>query len=751
MANSASRQLRCQSMVTNGAVFFEALMRNIQFSDFSSYWGASFDIAIGAELRKTTSGQLWFNSTTLKPKLAISDEIILWQLHGVTKFDTQWQNYKSIGVVNYYSIQNAFGALYDFTLQYSNSTNRLDQQTTFKMYWGLANDLLAVSLNTSGIGGMSLIRSSPEFAFTNTSIQTLLIQNGTMSSPLGQAFTIVSNVIGQFGSIDMHFMPCPKQAKDAVHAILSGLRQTLLQNETSQSAYSQIYDPLWAMNPAPKAWTDINYITVGGSPLCPEVAVAASTPINQGLLTLLSWEVQCMTSYTWSNLAPNIEAMISSAILANLSSATFDDIARICVQNAPNSNACLQFLNQTVSFVVTFLTPLVDDVNPLVFAANTAIRALNVEFLQFGQMDQTSPVVLYRLNVLDPSQTEFTYFAWNFLVDWARGYREAVSFQGDVGTISLLTEILLPHNDPVNLGENPASMAIYLQNTVMFITCMMIVIATLLLVYVVVGRGHVETFNLLEIQRVGAIVWIGRTLLFVLSLTAVALLSTCPLQLVFDGSISYFQVVQDPWYKTFLAANEVTWLAAIVNDIAMAWTQEYTTCYATLNSVVVWLAVASLTFATPINHSMTIDKQCHIAQMDMQVVCTSGTLVVGHKFRFMVIFGIVVGSKIMCYVGTILLLPKPRPSKVTSLFVYAGARYLFTTSKWIQGDIYYMDRMSAVINGILTVRWRNVMYALDVKLWKTFRVDLLDETPFPPSHEMATAARLALPLNLDEI
>ncbi|KAF0695643.1 Aste57867_13537 [Aphanomyces stellatus] len=325
--------------------------------------------------------------------------------------------------------------------------------------------------------------------------------------------------------------------------------------------------------------------------------------------------------------------------------------------------------------------------------------------------------------------------------------REAVSFEGDDGTLLVLSDQMPYFQTQVSVAKVPTALAFYLRNTVYYITGAMITIASTMLLYVVMSHGVVEVLNLLELQRVGTIIWIGRPLLVVRSLTAVALLSTSTLELVFIGSISSFEVVQDPWYKTLLAANEITWMVVIVNDIAVAFTQSYTTYYATPNSILMWLVVMTWSFASPMTHSMTIAKQCQQTQVDFQPVCQSASLAIGHVPRLAAIVWVVFGCNALCYVATRLLVQPPAPSRVKSIFVYAGARYVFMSTKWIQHDVYYMDRMSAALNGILTLRYGNTMLALDIKLWRTFQVEML-QCP-PPSNNVAGGAQYALPLALE--
>ncbi|KAF0696465.1 hypothetical protein As57867_012738, partial [Aphanomyces stellatus] len=292
--------------------------------------------------------------------------------------------------------------------------------------------------------------------------------------------------------------------------------------------------------------------------------------------------------------------------------------------------------------------------------------------MQFGQMDPFSPVTLYRLAILDPTQVEFTFFAWTYLLDWTIGLRDVISLQGDNGTMTLLSDYLAPLHTPVSVAEFPTTLAFYQRNVVLYITGAMIALATLLLVYIGLCQGNIEAWNILELQRVGAIVWIGRPLLFVRSLTAVALLSTATLELVTVNSISYFHATQLPWYTTILGANEVTWIVAIVNDIAMAITRNFTFYFAAANSAVVWLVVVALSFNSPLHHGVTIDMQCHAVQVDFQIACSSGIVTIGYLSRMVTILGVVGGSNVFCYtIARLVLRRRLSTSAMDSIFLYA--------------------------------------------------------------------------------
>ncbi|KAF0683477.1 Aste57867_24474 [Aphanomyces stellatus] len=741
MASTAARQQRCRAMTANGAVFLESSLRNVNYQNFRVCWGAAFDVGVAAEVGRTQAGQTWLTLISSPVKLPIADEVAAWSGHGIKHFTPQWQNFKTVGLNNYYDVKNAFGSTYPFTLQYKLGNFRLDRQTTYKMYWGLANDWIAVAQNSSGIGGLSLVRSSPTYAFTNQTAETVMLQNGTLALPFGTAFTLIRTVLGPFGSVDMQYIPCPAEFKAAVHAIYGSLQHALASSTTAQVAFNNI-NLAWSIYPCQQAWSDINFVSVGGSPLCPEYSFASASPISAGYMDLTSWEFECFLSSTTSYINPSRDTMIASVVLAGVTSLTPAQLLQICKRNVGFVDSCLSFLGQTSSFVTTYFTDL-DKLAPAAAAATTAVRSLDVRFMQYGMQNVTAPIELHSINTLEPTEVDFTYFAWIFLMDWAVGDREAVSFQGDNGTLALLTDFLDALVQNVNLGENEVNFSYYFRMATLYVTYMVITVALLIILYCLICRGRIEPLNLFLLGRVGAIVWIGRPLLFLRSLAAIGLLSTCALQLQTTGYISFFQVVQPPLIVTLLAANEVTWLVSVGNDIAFVVTEAYAVKYDDLENILVLVVTAIISVAAPVAHTLTIDKQCALTQVDFQVECTSGGLVVGDTTRLVTLIVLVFASNLVCYILCRLWFRGRRPTGATqiqaSTFLYSGAKVLFTKTDWMLGGAYFMDRMSAVLNGILTLRVRDTIYGFDVKLWRMFHIDL----PQPTGADAAVDRTLA--------
>ncbi|OQS00784.1 isoamyl acetate-hydrolyzing esterase 1, partial [Achlya hypogyna] len=239
MAYSARRQMRCQSMTGNGAVFLESVLRNIDWGHWTTCWGDAFAIAFGNELQTTSQGQAWLHGVATA-RLSLADEASYWRAHGVQSFDVQWQNYKRIGAINSYSITNAYGVAYPMTLMALNGTYRWSVQTSYKMYWSLANDLTAVMNNASGIGGTSLLRDSSHFAFANTTMQAVLTTNLTLMAPLANGLALVAAAVGPFGVSDMVYVRVPAAVSSLFRDILETMRLALADNVTAQAAYTAI-------------------------------------------------------------------------------------------------------------------------------------------------------------------------------------------------------------------------------------------------------------------------------------------------------------------------------------------------------------------------------------------------------------------------------------------------------------------------------------------------------------------------------
>ncbi|RHY85942.1 hypothetical protein DYB35_001288 [Aphanomyces astaci] len=67
-----------------------------------------------------------------------------------------------------------------------------------------------------------------------------------------------------------------------------------------------------------------------------------------------------------------------------------------------------------------------------------------------------------------------------------------------------------------------------------------------------------------------------------------------------------------------------------------------------------------------------------------------------------------------------------------SLLFASSVKYLFTMDNWKNKNVYYLDKASTVITGLLCVEYNHVCYVFDIKLWRVFAVKV-------PAHVQAAA------------
>ncbi|KAF0694392.1 Aste57867_14732 [Aphanomyces stellatus] len=751
MAHSAVRQARCaSSMTTNGAVYLETMLRNVNGPQWMQCWGAAFDVAIASAIQSSDAGRAWVAAMQTAPvHSSVTAEATVWANAKITRYDTQWQNYKRIGVLNSYVIQNAYGVQYAMTLQSQNGTFRFKQQSSFKMYWALASDLNAVLTNSSGMGGLSLVRNLPNYAFANTTLQAVLTINNTLTSPLSDSYTLLNTqFLGPFGTIDMLYVPVPPSLSTFLVQLLQSLRSTLAASAAAQTSFAAI-TPMMSSYPLPLAWYNQLAIGYGASPLCPGASRTSGSKLK-GPRQYFSFDASCSTGApTTALLQPTREALVFAALLSNLGAMSSPN--NVCPNDPLNSVACVNANPmRTLAFVTTYFPPTAA-VDPSAMAALVAlVRGMNIQVMVYASLTPTSPMQIWLANIVDPTtDPTFIFYGWQYVFDWALGRREVVAFQSDIGSLTLVSELQIPLAQDVLPWEVTTNIAQYFRGGVLYVTFLMIVVASLAAFYMLLSRGRFQGLNMLELARVGGNVWVGRPFLFLRSITAITLLSTSSLELQFSGSFSTLARITPPIYKTLLAANEVTWLVSVVNDITMVFTGTYTAVYATANGILVWVVAAILSSASPVHPTTTIQKQCSFVAVDLQLVCRSATIAIGQSSRFFTLIGLVLVCNALCFAVTkyiVLRKKAPPASDVHSLLLSSGAKHLFIHDNRTHNGIYYLDRASAAINGMLTMCHEDRMYALDLKLWRFVAITRPSLSEFPPDCEHVDAWRNAVPL-----
>ncbi|KAF0689950.1 Aste57867_18643 [Aphanomyces stellatus] len=569
---------------------------------------------------------------------------------------------------------------------------------------------------------------------------SLMVQNVTLASPLAEAFQLVEFLVGPLGSIDMKAIPCPASVKQLVASGLDVLRAVLATSPTASTLYLNMNPGSFNnLLPVPKTFaSQSHWYEYGGNILCDDFG---GNNFGQGWLTFTSRTYACDQTVS-ALLQPTKDVVLLAGILAGFPLA---ENATLAVMNAcsllwPDDDTFRDlFFVETATFLVSFV-PQRDKIY-LESVAATAFKdasAVHVKMMQYIRKDPTQPLVRAEFDVLDASEPGFHFWGWMYIVEWALGNRDVVSFQGDAGSIHLVTEFAQTIAADVQPHDLPTVLAVYTRALLLYVTGAMLAITVLVIAYVATCGGFVEGSNLTKLNRVAGIVWIGRPLLLLRSLSALCLLSTATLDLALETpGVSYFRVPHVPWYSTILSAGEATWLVYILNDISLLWTHHYTSAYATASSLLVWIVAAILTLLWPVEHRAMMTPTCEIDQMDFQLVCQSGTVAIGQVTRLWLLLGIVGTSNTMCYVATrawFFYRGQERPLPYSQSFLLsAGSQYLFDTTHWIHGGKYHLDRASALLNGLVTLHWRRTIFVVDVKIWRSFVIPL-DDGLYLPKH-----------------
>ncbi|EQC39032.1 hypothetical protein SDRG_03984 [Saprolegnia diclina VS20] len=394
-----------------------------------------------------------------RPPLSIADETIYWQTHGLRFYETQWQNYKSLGVIETYSVANALGFAYPLTIKSSNGSLHTTQQTSFKMQWPLASLLWAITGNSSGLSGSSLVRQSPRFAFANRTIASVLARNGSLTYPLDIAFDIVERTLGPFGTISMRRVAYPDVLVNWSRSLTARFSADMvLASAAAIAAYEafpgDVTLPVW-----PSAWAYETF--VGGDFMCPTQSNMTS------MCMLYSMQGACSV-----NMQDVVSIDLSASSLALLAVGPDVNITRTCDGAAQQETAtCLMLLGATTAFLNERYT---QQQRIEMATASTAVstyfaKELPLVLLQFlRQPNQT--VLLAQSLLLDPNDVGFHVFGYLYLLEWLNGVREVVAFDGVLGNITALSGRNAVHKGPVNPLEVPVNVAYYARCVLLYVS-----------------------------------------------------------------------------------------------------------------------------------------------------------------------------------------------------------------------------------------------------------------------------------------
>ncbi|KAF0718271.1 hypothetical protein As57867_001790, partial [Aphanomyces stellatus] len=741
LATSLARQRRCQtSAQTNGAAYLEAPLRNVRsWAAWSQCWGTPYELGIAQAVRQSgKTGMQWLDATQHNIN-SVADETVYWRTSGgITQFALQWQNYKSLGMTDSLQIQNALGFGNAITLSERPSAYRFKQQTSWKCYWTFASDLYAIG-NSSGtaISGLSLVRSAANYAFTNTTPEALLLANLTLASPLTPGFAAFHAVVGPFGNIDMQYIVPPSSLKQVYRTWVDGTVALLAQNTVAQDAFfNQIQWQEW-IGDFPPNLANPNYTVLGGNLLCgsdqSSYAVGSVTPLYAWFSSAAICNGLHYEFFTTADVF--LQTFAVAAFDATIGMAGSADFNEFCAWDAYAESNCMDIYASTYNFTSGLAAAVSTSLKPMAIAAQHDVAALHIQVIQVILNNTTPGLFQQQIFSTDP-QRAWVFFGWCYMYDWVVGTREVVSFQGDISTVTTLSSPTQPLSIQPNANEIPTGLAFTLLKIVQYITGVFIAVACIIAIYIVVCRGRIQSINLFELNRLVGLVWVGRPLLIVRSLTALILLNTQRLDLATNGAATGFTSPQLVWYNLLLAAGEVNWFVYVMNDALSVVTQEYTPSYATKSTMLTWAVFIVWTIASPCRHTATIARTCVAVDMDFGLFCNSGVVEIGRLPRL----GLSIGVAIACVVGSYILELATRRGTyvdIPSCLLSSQAKYfLELANEPAQTESLRMDKVSAVLAGILSFTIHKHVYVLDVKKWRFLRTAWNDGAEL--AHAVAT-------------
>ncbi|OQR90983.1 hypothetical protein ACHHYP_05092 [Achlya hypogyna] len=720
VAATDARQARCAATQrANGAVYMEALLRNVDLDGFTRCWGSALSTAVLNALGETNVGSKWWPGiVAINQALSVSEEVDHWKANGLRRYETQWQNFKHLGVIETFAIQNAFGYNYPLTLKSSNASYALTTQTTLQLYWGWSSDLWAVRANTSGIGGLSLVRGSSNYAYINTSTSLVHAANGTYITPMQAPFYFVQELIGPFGTIDARRVAVPPSLRALTGSLKGHFNGLKVDNVLMQKAINAVANP-GSFFILPAAWANA-YGYYMGTVLCDLGTLSSSVQ------PCFSAPGSC-TSNSLEQLQSSTTEVLQALILTGIGHepTTNATLAAICTHESQSPQQCETMLAQGLNILHTFATK--SSMSEF-YAQGQLVQAtihaeVRIEMIQAMVVGNES--VFSRRPYFDAADPHLDLFAWLYLFSWASGSREVITFTGDTGSLTTMSAESMALLTAANALELPTSLSTYIRSAIQYITILLVLVALMVLGYIIGNKGYIEGLNMMEINRVAGIVWVGRPFLALRGMTAICLLATARLDLVRTGELYYLESAATVWYTTVLASGEMGWLVYIINDVFSVWTAEYTMGYAVKSGIVAWGASGLWSLVSPVTHAVTVDRSCSLDAVDYQAVCTAGVLAIGSFERLCGLVGAAFGSALVCYLVERRLNPElaGAPAHSDSLLLSSPGRYMFEKEHWEGHGVYYMDKASGVINGVLSFEYRHQLYLFDIKMWRKYTID----------------------------
>ncbi|KAH9084278.1 hypothetical protein LEN26_020956, partial [Aphanomyces euteiches] len=689
LAHSAARQARCQAKeTTNAAIYLEPLLRNklpatLLNWPYFSLLNATALTPMSA--MNPSKGSKWISSLLQRTSLlSTSDEAAYWTSHGLQRFTLQLQNSFLQRIDGSIFIEDALGMEQKITI---NAISTLaDEETVDTTFW--ASLSFSSEFNVAAMINCSVVRHAPNDADSlGLSWDTDILFPGVQGNP---GIDLMRSHVGPFGSLDIRTVQIPSQLAEYFLSFRQTLYDYMQQHPTDVSLYASLLEP--HVDPMPPTWTNKSYF--GGNPMCP---MGSSQEFIQPSFAL---DDNCMNQepYTIQLLRDNIFfALVTTGLTVP------SNICNLCISS---SDACFSVLQSALPLVTAWNRAMTfTQLHP---PPLDVVSKLNISLVQFAIDFDGGQVMLLESLVSPtlPSSSLWSFYGWVGIHDWLVGTREVYAFEGDISTLTVLTEIQPELHLEANDLEIPRKACFYIWIIVVYITFVLVGIVTLMILYAFAIGFHVEWWNLFQCNWVIGYVWIGRPFLFLRGMTAMVLLSSS--SLVFESHYGFAHLVAAPksLISTMIVAGEATWLSVVLHDISLPFMDQELSVYAPISTAVIWAVLTIIQSVSPFEATVSLSRTCSYEFLGIQGTCSNGSIQFGSikRLGLLCITHFVSIAVVYWLVKAFYIITGRRRSHgntVAHVLIPGVAQAFFVQSG--NGEL-YLDRVACIMCGMFSFR-----------------------------------------------
>ncbi|EQC34684.1 hypothetical protein SDRG_08002 [Saprolegnia diclina VS20] len=553
-------------------------------------------------------------------------------------------------------------------------------RTTMILYNLLYNDMYFIPTNTS------LIRNTPSF-FGH--VAPLAIEASIQGYPLSALNAVVHAAIGPLGAIDAIWLPPPSAWRQHVRAFHRDAVARIARNRTLHELFQA---SMATIEVQPAVWAQDTRSQYFGHFFCGN---NRALPFVQ---ETFGFNDVCSSQEPLSVPLRGLNTVFALTLTPIAYAKSF-----FCAQGRHDHDAvaCIAALDAAEQLRAA-LCPNVSAVN---------VAALEPLELGFPQLVLRSPrgITLERLLMLDPSWLFFGHMA---LFDYAMHDREALSIQGDVQSLNVLSTFYVPIPAPVPPAPSMAIGSFFW----LVVASVSSTYACLALVALVLHTRtchvkYVPTHWVFATPALSA-VWMSRNVLLLRGVAAMACLATATVEVASPfPSVARLVPRRRSLFYSMLLSSDALWLSYALQGVLLPITFCYFVRYGLGALALTWCLVVAIDVVAPVEISATLTRSCHMQNMDSMLYCDSGNVVIGRVDRLVLLclaqIGVVLCSAILGWVRT---RRQPRAVPAHPLLPLALVA--------MRSDVGRLSAATAALCGLCYVQWHGTSYAFDIKLWR---------------------------------